>query len=78
MTRQAAEQVIVSKVDRCWADRALDMFREMTTGTAVTTISNLRVAKDWPARGSITFTRDRDGKRCRLYATRAAFRATAK
>ena len=30
---------------------------------------SLRVCPDWPLRGSITFTRESDNRRCRLYLT---------
>lgn len=79
MTTTQAEAVIVAKVNRSWQGRALDMFRHMViSNTTVTTISGLRIAGDWPLRGSITFTRDADGKRCRLWLhRRKTFKAIA-
>ena len=70
MTAQEAEQRIKDRVDRFWQDRALEMFRDLTTG-GFTTVSDLRIAKGWPWRGSIRFTRDADGVRFTLYLKNA-------
>jgi hypothetical protein len=79
MRTSDAEAVIMAKVERFWQDRAIDMFREMTrSNKATTTVSGLRIAKGWPARGSITFTRDADAKKVRLYLTKKGFRGVAK
>lgn len=79
MTTTQAIQVITSKVDRFWTDRALEMFRHLTVSNSmITTISKLRVAGDWPRRGSITFVRDADGRKCRMWLAGSKFKAIAK
>jgi hypothetical protein len=60
LNKTKAEAVISREVDRPFLDRALEMFRHVTDGD--TTISNLRVPKDWPLGGVISFTRDADGR----------------
>lgn len=58
------------KIDPFWMSRALDMIEHICGpnntwhGCAVKID---RVAKDWPRRGSITFTRTEDGKRFRAF-----------
>lgn len=81
MNVRDAEAIIARKVDRFWVDRALEMLHHLTiSNTVITTVSKLRVAGDWPLRGSITFTRDHDGRRCRMWLNRKSkkFKAEAK
>ena len=79
MTTSEAEARIMKSVPRFFQDRALDMFRDMAVcNTQVTTVSSLRIAKDWPLRGSISFTRDADGRRVRLWLAGKKWRGVAK
>lgn len=79
MTKSQAETMIANKVNAAWADKAVELFRELTFSMSVyTTVSGLRICGDWPHRGSITFTRDVDGKKCRLYMTTKQWVAVAK
>lgn len=59
-----------------WKERVTDAVWTVTRyGTGeLSTISGLRVAKHWPARGTLRFTRDMDGKRFKLYATKKSFK----
>jgi hypothetical protein len=69
MTVQQAETKICERLEYTfWRDRAVEMLRHMTEHSdEVTTVSNLRVPPQWPAVGAITFRRDVDGKRVRLW-----------
>ena len=50
-----------------WVDRAAAMLRHLCySNTQITTVSALSVDPEWPARGSIRFTRDADGQRYEL------------
>ena len=77
--------VAAARCNRFWTDRLADMMRHACTVDVKTDGSTPcaeyrvkvdRVAKAWPAKGSVFVTRN-DGKRFRLYATKAAFKVVA-
>lgn len=69
------EHLKASRMDHFFIDRAINMISHVCTSNAAPISAvNIRVARDWPARGSITFTRDVDGQRFRAYMTKRKFR----
>lgn len=73
-----ARQVAARLNDKYWATRATEMIAHVCTSNTVPLTATLnRVAKDWPLKGSITFTRDQDGQRFRAYLTRRKFKVVA-
>lgn len=59
---------IRKKVSRGFQDRAFEMIESVTiSNTAFSTVSNMRIAKNWPLRGCITFTRDADDVRFKAF-----------
>jgi hypothetical protein len=56
--------------DKFWADRIAEMLRHATwthSNTKQTSkIRNLKIPKDWPVKGKITFVRSEDGKKMSL------------
>lgn len=61
-----AEGLILKRVERFWAERAIDMVRHACgmydCQRQTMSLEDLRVSKGWPTRGSIKFTRE-DGVR---------------
>jgi hypothetical protein len=65
----------VSKVDDTFfRSRARELITSVCQSSAVMSeVSNVRVAKNWPRKGSITFTRVEDGVKFRAYMTTKKF-----
>ena len=64
----------VSKVDPFFQSRARELIMSVCQSSAVMSeISNVRIAKSWPRKGSITFTRVEDGSKFRAYMTTKKF-----
>ncbi len=54
-----------------WRNRLEDMIRGVTyDGNGFCEVSDLRIARDWPMRGTARFTRDTDGQRFKAFLTR--------
>lgn len=65
------------RVSAWWRERASNCIAAVTIARGrVSTISAVRVSSQWPLYGSITFTRDHDGKRYRVWhdSKRGTFR----
>jgi hypothetical protein len=55
------------------------LFYRMTEHKDVcTTVSNLRISKDYPWKGSVSFTRDADGKRVKIWMTPKTYKFKSK
>ena len=68
----------VSKVEPFWQSRLREMIMHVTTGKhSSSDIESVRVAKGWPRRGSVMFTRCSDGQRFRAYMTAKKFKVVA-
>ena len=68
----------VHKVHPFWQERLRGMIMEVTTTRDRSSeIEAVRVAKDWPRRGSVMFTRSVDGQRFRAYLSGKVFRVVA-
>jgi hypothetical protein len=66
MTTEEAIDIIRNKLSyKFWIDRAVEMLRSVIYSNTCPNqnISRLRVSPDWPVVGTISFTREADGKK---------------
>jgi len=77
---QKCEDQITAKVDRFWQDRALDMFRTLTSrnGDVPAYGDNMRISANWPQRGSISFDLHPEEHRVYLRMNKKGFHITHK
>ena len=60
----------VARVDGFWQEQARHMISSVcgrAAGWIETDIKDVRIAKNWPLHGSISFTRESDNRRFRAY-----------
>ena len=57
---QASERLSLHPM---WREKAADLIREVTwNGNGFSKVANVRAHRDWPLRGSLSFTRAADGQ----------------